>query len=63
MLGGMSALIGLDVVPTFNDSRRIVAGLFFGTLVPLIYFYLQHKVHRVPGCEWLTSPSGIRWKI
>lgn len=29
--------------------RKILAGLFFGTLVPLIYFFIQHKVHRVAG--------------
>jgi len=29
--------------------RKILAGLFFGTLVPLIYYFIQHKVHRVPG--------------
>ncbi len=29
--------------------RKYLAGAFFGTLVPLIYFYIQHKVHRVPG--------------
>jgi len=29
--------------------RKYLAGAFFGTLVPLIYFFIQHKVHRVPG--------------
>lgn len=29
--------------------RKIFAGSFFGTLVPLIYFFIQHKVHRVAG--------------
>lgn len=29
--------------------RKMLAGLFFGTLVPLIYFFIQHKVHKVPG--------------
>ena len=29
--------------------RKTLAGLFFGTLVPLIYFFIQHKVHKVPG--------------
>lgn len=29
--------------------RKILAGLFFGTLVPLIYFFIQHKVHKVAG--------------
>lgn len=29
--------------------RKALAGLFFGTLVPLIYFFIQHRVHKVPG--------------
>jgi hypothetical protein len=29
--------------------RKIMAGLFFGALVPLIYYFMQHKVHKVPG--------------
>jgi hypothetical protein len=35
--------------------RKIVGGLFFGTLVPLIYFFIQHKVHKVPGGESMHS--------
>lgn len=31
--------------------RKYLAGAFFGTLVPLVYFFIQHKVHRVPGGE------------
>jgi len=31
--------------------RKIFAGLFFGTLVPLVYFFIQHKVHKVAGGE------------
>jgi hypothetical protein len=29
--------------------RKIFAGSFFATLVPLIYFFIQHKVHHVAG--------------
>ena len=29
--------------------RKILAGCFFGTLVPLIYFFIQHKLHKVAG--------------
>jgi hypothetical protein len=29
--------------------RKYLATGFFGTLAPLIYFFIQHKVHRVPG--------------
>lgn len=35
--------------PTTIKYRKYLAGAFFGTLVPLIYFFIQHKVHRVPG--------------
>ena len=29
--------------------RKILASSFFGTLVPLLYFFIQHKVHKVSG--------------
>ena len=29
--------------------RKRCASLFFGTLIPLIYFFIQHKVHKVAG--------------
>ena len=29
--------------------RKIIAGSFFGTIVPLVYWFLQHKVHKRPG--------------
>ena len=35
--------------PTAIRYRKIFAGCFFSTLVPLIYFFIQHKVHKVPG--------------
>ena len=35
--------------PKAIKYRKIVAGSFFATLVPLIYFFIQHKIHRVPG--------------
>jgi Frag1/DRAM/Sfk1 family len=35
--------------PRALKYRKIIAASFFGTLVPLIYFFIQHKVHRVPG--------------
>lgn len=35
--------------PTAIKYRKFLAGAFFGTLVPLIYFFIQHKVHRVAG--------------
>jgi hypothetical protein len=35
--------------PTALKYRKIFAGSFFGLLIPLTYFFLQHKVHRVAG--------------
>ncbi|KAI9850988.1 MAG: hypothetical protein M1838_004680 [Thelocarpon superellum] len=29
--------------------RKVLAAAFFGNLVPLVYFFIQHKVHRVAG--------------
>ncbi|KAF8604664.1 hypothetical protein BDV93DRAFT_522363 [Ceratobasidium sp. AG-I] len=39
--------------------RKIVAGLFFGALPPMIYCFIQHKVHRVPGAY--THYSFFEW--
>ncbi|KAI9787757.1 MAG: hypothetical protein M1839_000289 [Geoglossum umbratile] len=41
--------------------RKYLAGLFFGTLVPLIYFFIQHKVHRVPGAY--TTYAFFEWAL
>jgi hypothetical protein len=29
--------------------RRLFTLAFFGTLPPMVYFFLEHKVHQVPG--------------
>ena len=34
---------------TATKYRKALAGTFFGTLVPLVYFFIQHKVHHVAG--------------
>lgn len=41
--------------PSAIKWRKRLAGLFFGTLVPLIYFFIQHKVHRVAGGKFPPS--------
>ncbi|KAL8780242.1 MAG: hypothetical protein Q9203_000273 [Teloschistes exilis] len=41
--------------------RKILAGSFFGTLVPLIYFFIQHKVHKVPGAY--TTYAFFEWAL
>lgn len=45
--------------PQSRKYRKILASLFFGTLVPLIYYFIQHKVHRVPGGQF-TPPASSR---
>jgi len=35
--------------PRALKYRKAIAGTFFGSLVPLIYFFIQHKVHHVAG--------------
>ncbi|KKA23469.1 Integral plasma membrane protein [Rasamsonia emersonii CBS 393.64] len=41
--------------------RKVFAGLFFGTLVPLIYYFIQHKVHKVPGAY--TKYAFFEWSL
>ncbi|KAJ7274491.1 Frag1/DRAM/Sfk1 family-domain-containing protein [Mycena haematopus] len=48
--------------PNQTRSRRIaVASTFFLSIIPLVYFYLQHKVHRVPGAY--THYSLFEWGL
>nr|POE48651.1 protein cwh43 [Quercus suber] len=47
--------------PQTVKYRKILAGAFFGTLIPLIYFFLQHKVHRVPGAY--TNYAFFEWAL
>lgn len=41
--------------PQAVKYRKRLAACFFGTLVPLIYFFIQHKVHKVAGGKSLWS--------
>lgn len=43
--------------PQAIKYRKYLAGAFFGTLVPLVYFFIQHKVHRVAGGNSCYLPS------
>lgn len=38
--------------PTAIKCRKYVSGAFYGSIIPLIYFFIQHKVHRVAGGKW-----------
>lgn len=35
--------------PRAIKYRKRLAAAFFTALVPMIYYFLQHKLHRVPG--------------
>jgi hypothetical protein len=41
--------------------RKYLASGFFGTLVPLVYFFIQHKVHRVAGAY--TIYAFFEWAL
>ncbi|KAJ2891481.1 hypothetical protein MKZ38_000325 [Zalerion maritima] len=41
--------------------RKYLACAFFGTLVPLIYYFIQHKVHRVAGAY--TTYAFLEWSL
>ncbi|KAM3489789.1 hypothetical protein MY3957_006907 [Beauveria namnaoensis] len=47
--------------PTAIKYRKYLAGAFFGTLVPLIYFFIQHKVHRIAGAY--TTYAFFEWAL
>lgn len=35
--------------PRAIKYRMYISGTFYGTILPLVYFFIRHKVHRVPG--------------
>ncbi|KAJ4480022.1 Frag1/DRAM/Sfk1 family-domain-containing protein [Lentinula aciculospora] len=47
--------------PTVRRKRSIIASLFFLSIVPLVYFFIQHKVHRIPGAY--THYSFFEWGL
>ncbi|KAF2827561.1 calcofluor white hypersensitive protein [Ophiobolus disseminans] len=47
--------------PTAIGYRKLFAGSFFATLVPLIYFFIQHKVHHIAGAY--TIYSFFEWAL
>lgn len=42
--------------PRAITLRKYIASAFFGTLVPLIYFFIQHKVHKIAGGGFPVHP-------
>lgn len=47
--------------PTAIKYRKYVSGAFYGSIIPLIYFFIQHKVHRVPGGMFTPGTAAKRW--
>ena len=47
--------------PKALHYRKWLAGSFFGTLIPLIYFFIQHKVHKVAGAY--TMYAFFEWTL
>ncbi|KAG1112313.1 hypothetical protein G6F42_014777 [Rhizopus arrhizus] len=41
--------------------RRYLTMAFFGTLPPMIYFFVQHKVHHIPGAY--TIYAFFEWSL
>ncbi|EDO15113.1 hypothetical protein Kpol_1046p3 [Vanderwaltozyma polyspora DSM 70294] len=53
MISYMVLTIPWNIVITKNSSTKLkhtsVASMFYITLFPLIYWYIQHQVHHIPG--------------
>ncbi|KAJ1307349.1 hypothetical protein OPQ81_001454 [Rhizoctonia solani] len=45
--------------PVSRKHRKIFASLFFGALPPMVYFFIRHKVQRIPGAY--THYSFFEW--
>jgi hypothetical protein len=46
--------------PVAIKWRKIFGGAFFATLVPLIYYFIQHKVHHIAGGKFDQTFAQIR---
>ncbi|KJA22967.1 hypothetical protein HYPSUDRAFT_201775 [Hypholoma sublateritium FD-334 SS-4] len=42
-------------------KRKLIAAGFFASLGPLVYFFIQHKVHRIPGAY--TRYAYFEWAL
>ncbi|KAH7884594.1 Frag1/DRAM/Sfk1 family-domain-containing protein [Phlebopus sp. FC_14] len=41
--------------------RQLIATAFFASIVPMVYFFIQHKVHKIPGAY--TRYSFFEWGL
>ncbi|KAG7089727.1 hypothetical protein E1B28_011382 [Marasmius oreades] len=46
---------------SIRRKRVVLASAFFFTIIPLIYFFIQHRVHRIPGAY--THYSFFEWGL
>lgn len=46
---------------TNNRVRKLVSTLFFGSIIPMVYFFVQHKVYKIPGAY--TRYSFFEWGL
>ncbi|KAF9036160.1 Frag1/DRAM/Sfk1 family-domain-containing protein [Panaeolus papilionaceus] len=58
-------LLGIVATPSTRTSvrrqRQLIATLFFVTIGPLVFFFIQHKVHRMPGAY--TRYAFFEWGL
>ncbi|GAW17740.1 hypothetical protein ANO14919_072060 [Xylariales sp. No.14919] len=47
--------------PKAIKYRKYIATAFFTTIIPMVYFFIQHKVHRVAGAY--TTYSFFEWSL
>ncbi|KAI6104798.1 Frag1/DRAM/Sfk1 family-domain-containing protein [Pisolithus croceorrhizus] len=56
---------GIYCTPTGHmesrKRRKLIATLFFVSVIPMIYFFVQHKVYRIPGAY--TWYSFFEWGL
>ncbi|KAF7773286.1 hypothetical protein Agabi119p4_5453 [Agaricus bisporus var. burnettii] len=57
MVGGVLSSGGRMV----RKRRSLVAYAFFFTIIPLVYFFIQHKVYRIPGAY--TRYAFFEWGL
>ncbi|KAF9546488.1 hypothetical protein EC957_009701 [Mortierella hygrophila] len=47
--------------PKAQQYRKLFAYTFFGALIPMVYFFIQHNVHRIPGAY--TYYAFFEWSL
>ncbi|KAF8979122.1 hypothetical protein BGZ46_005797 [Entomortierella lignicola] len=48
-------------IPRAQQYRKFFAYTFFGALVPMVHFFIQHNVHRIPGAY--TYYAFFEWSL